>query len=147
MLKTLLQPLSRREVWKIIRGMDGRIPPDNSNEVLKVNGVTCVEDIDKAKAFAKTYKSFSKIPVKKEDRILKKAVLKKMKRKPQAHQESEQNFTLEELERAIAEAKNNMAAGEDDVPYEFIKHLGSNAKQFLLYLYNRCWEVEGISTK
>ena len=52
MLKTLLQPL-------------GRIPLDNSNEVLKVNGVTYVEDIDKAKAFAKTSKSFSKIPVKK----------------------------------------------------------------------------------
>ena len=70
-----------------------------------------------------------------------------MKRKPQAHQESEQNFTLEELESVIAEAKNNKAAGEDDVPYEFIKHPGSNAKQFLLYLYNRCWEGEGIPTE
>ena len=134
-------------VWKTIRGMDGRRPPDNSNEVLVVNGVTYVEDIDKANEFAKTYKSFSKIPVKKEDRRIRKSVRRRMKRKPQAHQESEQNFTLEELERVIAEAKNNKAAGEDDVPYEFIKHLGPNAKQFLLYLYNRCWEGEGIPTK
>ena len=70
-----------------------------------------------------------------------------MKRKPQAHEESEQNFTLEELERVIAEAKNNKAAGEENVPYEFNKHLSLNAKQFLLYLYNRCWEEEGIPTK
>ena len=53
-------------VWKTIRRMDGRRPPDNSNEVLEVNGVTYVEDIDKANEFAKTYKGFSKIPVKKE---------------------------------------------------------------------------------
>ena len=134
------------QVWKTIRGMDGRRPPDKNNEVLEVDGKTYVEDIDKAKEFAKTYKSFSKIPVKKEDRILRRAVRKRMKRKPQASQESEQNFTLEELERVIAEAKNNKAAGEDDVPYEFIKHLGPNAKQLLLQLYNRCWEGERLSS-
>ena len=55
---------------KIIR----RRPPDNSNEVLEVNGVTYVEDIYKASEFAKTYKGFSKIPVKKEDRRIRKSV-------------------------------------------------------------------------
>ena len=70
-----------------------------------------------------------------------------MKRKPQAHQESEQNFTLEELERVIAEAKNIKSGGEDDMPCESIKHLGSNAKQFLLYLYNGYCEGKGTPTK
>ena len=110
-------------VWKTIQGMDGRRPPDNSNEVLEVDGVTYVEDIDKAKEFAKTYKSFSKIPVKKEDRILRRAIRKQINRKPQAHQESEQNFTLEELERVIAEAKNNKAAGENCL---IVKHAVRN---------------------
>ena len=136
-----------KQVWRTIRGMDGRRPPDNNNEVLEVNGKTYVEDIDKAREFAKTYKSFSKIPMKKEDRILRKGIRKRMKRKPQAAQESEQDFTWEELERTIEESKNNKAAGEDDIPYEFIKHLGPNAKQLLLHLYNRCWEGEGIPTK
>ena len=36
-------------ICKTIRGMDGRRPPDNSNEVLVVDGVTYVEDIDKSK--------------------------------------------------------------------------------------------------
>ena len=64
--------------------MNGRRPTDNSNDVLEVNRVTYVEDIDKAKEFAQTYKSFSKIPVKKENRIIRKAVRKRMKRKSQA---------------------------------------------------------------
>ena len=42
-----------------------------------------------------------------------------MKRKPQSAHESEQDFTWEELEWPIDDSKNNKAAGEDDIPYEF----------------------------
>ena len=60
--------------------------------------------------------------MKKEDRIIRKRICKRMKRKPQAAQESEQGFTWEELERTIDDSKNNKAASEDDIPYKFIKH-------------------------
>ena len=80
-------------MWRTIRGMDDRRPPDNNNEVLEVSGKTYVEDIDKAREFAKTYKSFAKIPMKKEDRILRRGIRKRMKRNPLAAQESEQDFT------------------------------------------------------
>ena len=70
-----------------------------------------------------------------------------MKQKPHVSEESEQAFTMMEMERVIKEAKNNKAAGEDDIPYELVKHLGSKAKKLLLHLYNRCWDGEGIPAK
>ena len=54
---------------------------------------------------------------------------------------------MEELERAIHESKRNKASGEDDIPYEFLNNLGSKAKELLLFLYNKCWEGNGIPTK
>ena len=47
----------------------------------------------------------------------------------------------------IEEAKNNKAAGEDEIPYEFLKNLGPHAKEALLHLYQRCWQGEDIPTK
>ena len=39
---------SPSEIWKTVRNMDGRRAPDRSNAVLEVDGVTYVEDKDKA---------------------------------------------------------------------------------------------------
>ena len=70
-----------------------------------------------------------------------------MKRRPLVHQEAEQEFTMEEMDRALSEAKNNKATGEDDIPYEMLKNLGEKAKEVLLWLYNSCWNGNGIPTK
>ena len=138
---------SSAEIWKTVRNMDGRRAPDRSNEVLEVEGVTYVEDKDKAKQFVKTYKGFSKLPVRKEDRKLRRFIRKRMKRHPTVPEESEQDINMVELERAIDESKNNKSAGEDDIPYEFLKNLGPRAKELLLHIYNKCWEGEGIPVK
>ena len=47
----------------------------------------------------------------------------------------------------IDEAGFGKAAGEDDIPYELIKHLGKKARQFLLHLFNKCWSDGGIPNK
>ena len=52
-----------------------------------------------------------------------------------------------ELIRVIEQAGNNKAPGEDNIPYELVKHSGPKARERLLYLYNRCWLGEGISSK
>ena len=108
--------------------MDGRRPPEKGNEILEVGGVSYVEDKDKANQFAKTYKGFSKLPVRKEDRIIRRYNRKRMKKRPTFPEESEQDVTMEELERAINESKRNKASGGDYIPYELIKNLGSKAK-------------------
>ena len=146
-VQSITATTSSKKVWQTIRAMDGRRPPGRENEVLEVAGTTYVEDADKAEQFAKTYRSFSKLPVAKEDRVLRRYNRKHMKRKHGPVQESEQPLTWTELERVIDEAKNNKAAGEDDIPYELIKNLGPKAKELLLHIYNRCWEGEGIPPK
>ena len=54
---------------------------------------------------------------------------------------------MNKLNWVIAVTGSGKAAGEDDVAYEFIKHLGPKARAGLLILFNRCWRGEGIPTK
>ena len=107
-------------------------PPDRGNEILEVGGVLYVEDRDKAKQFAKTYKSFSKLPENNEEKA------------DRLYQKKVNNISPE---RAIDESKKNKAAGEDDIPYEFLKNLGPKTKELILFLYNKCWKGNGIPTK
>lgn len=137
-----------KDVWRTIRSMDGRRPPDNKNEVLEVNGTAYVTDKDKAEQFAKTYKGFAKLPVRREDRRVRRRVRKRLRAtKVSTQEESEQDITIEELERVITEASANKAAGDDEMPYEFLKQLGPKAKHMLLTIFNRCWAGEEVPNK
>ena len=46
---------------------------------------------------------------------------------------------MHELERVLDEAANNKAAGEDEIPYEFLMWLGTKARQLILFIYNKVW--------
>ena len=74
------------KIWKTVKSIDGRRPPSKDNEVLQVGEKTYVTDKDKAEQFAKTYKGFSKLPVKREDRILRRKNRMRMKRRPTAEE-------------------------------------------------------------
>ena len=138
-----------RKIWRTIRAMDGRMPPQKKNEVLEVNGISYVQDRAKAEQFAKTYKEFSKLPKRKGDREVKRKIWDRLKTRTQSAplQESEQDISLEEMNRAIAAAGNRKASGDDDIPYEFIKNLGPVAREFLLHIYRKCWRGDGIPSK
>ena len=58
------------KVWQTIRNMDGRNIPPRKNEALVVDNKALIDDKDKANAFAKTYRSFSKLKARKIDRAL-----------------------------------------------------------------------------
>ena len=143
---TLDRTTDTRKVWRTIRSMDGRKPPQNKNEVLEVKGIAYVEDKAKAEQFAKTYRSFAKLPTRKEDRKIRRRNRRFMKTKT-SEQECESDFTMSELNWVIAATGSGKAAGEDDIAYEFIKHLGPKARAGLLILFNRCWRGEGVPTK
>ena len=51
---------------------------------------------------------------------------------------------MKELEMAVADADTDKAAGEDDIPYEFLKHLGCKTRELFLHLLNKCWIQEEI---
>ena len=61
--------------------------------------------------------------------------------------EEEKDISEGELDRVIEEAKMGKSAGEDDVPYEMIKHLGPRARAFLLDMFRRIWRGEEIPQK
>ena len=141
---TLDMSTNPQQVWRTIHSLDGKYPAKSENEVLTVNGVALVDDTAKANAFGKTYRQFSKLPTRKSDRKFRRHIRKRLKRKTTTQQESEQDITMEELNRVIEEAGNNKAAGTDDIPYELIKHLGPKARQMLLYIFNQCWAGEEL---
>ena len=59
--------------------MEEKIPAKVMNEVFTINGVALADDIDKAEAFAKTCKGFSRLPMKKSDRTIRRRVRKELK--------------------------------------------------------------------
>ena len=145
-IETIDRTSDSRKIWNTIRAMDGRKTTQNNNEVLEVDGVCYVSDKDKANQFAKTYKSFSRLPAWKEDRKLRNNNRRNFKART-TQQEGEGPITVEEMLRAISNTKFNKAAGEDEIPYEFIRNLGPKAQEYLLHLYQRIWEGEGIPTR
>jgi hypothetical protein len=135
-----------REVYRTIRNLDGRFVPRRDNEVLVIGGKGIIDDVGKANAFAKTCKTVSIIPRNKQDRIIKRANRKFLQERPKQKdkQAEECKITMSELNNAIDDSKKNKAPGEDDIPYEFYKKLGSRARRFLLCMYNKIWAGEPI---
>lgn len=113
---------SSTQIWRTIRSIDGRRPPSKDNEVLEVNR-TYVEDGGKAKERNRqdVQGFFSSLSVQKEDRKLRHKNRRRKKRSG-APEESQKAFTMAEMQLVIKDSKNNRASGEDDIPYEFIKH-------------------------
>ena len=130
-----------KNVWQTIRAMDGRHRDTAKNEALVIDGVALIDDADKAEAFAKTYRGFSRLKARKLDRAIRRRVRQRNKKDKNYKPETcEQPITIEELNRAINEAGLNKAAGDDKICYELIKNLGTRARGYILKLYNKIWE-------
>ena len=135
-----------REIFRTVRAIDGKYVPRKENEVLEVDGKTYISDRKKAEQFAKTYRKFSKLDKKKEDRKIRKEVRRQWKTN-RPLEECEQDLTMKEMVDVIQDANMNKASGSDDIPYEMVKRLGTKAREMLLHLINRCWSGVDIPTK
>ena len=146
---TLDMSTNPTQVWKTIHNIEGKYPAKKENEVLTFEGKALIDDYSKAKAFAKTYKAYSRLPTRKQDRSTRKKVRSGMKKTAYSGpvEEPEQDLLLEELERVIDEAGMRKASGEDDIPYEMIKKFGPKAKEMILLMFNKCWAGEEIPNK
>lgn len=138
---------SDREVWRTIRNLDGRYGERKDNEALIVNGKAYIHDDEKAEKFRETYKKQSRIAHPKEDRELKKENRRFLDWRPDTFVKAEEEITMEELERAIRETRTEKAAGDDDIPHEFIKALGEKAKEYVLHEFNQIWKGEQVPQK
>ena len=91
----LSQKLDAREIFRTICALDGRVQPQNRNEVLEVDGISHITDSAKAEQFAKTYRRFAKLPVRKSDRQLKKKIRRYAKRKDTILEELENDISMD----------------------------------------------------
>ena len=57
------------------------------------------------------------------------------------------HITLEEFDLALRTAKNNKAAGPDDVPVELFKYLNPQNRSHVLDVLNDWWTTEAIPTE
>ena len=146
-VSTLDMKTDPTQVWRTIHNLEGKHPPKSENEVLVYEGEALIDDISKASAFAKTYKKFSRLPTRKEDRKVRRKARLGRKKTSHVPEECERDITAAELDRVIGEAGMKKAAGEDDIPYEMIKHLGPKAREMLLHIYNKSWGGEEIPNK
>ena len=58
------------KVWSTIRNLEGKNKQQGKSDTLVVENKAYITDKDKANQFAKTYKGFSRLPTRKEDRAL-----------------------------------------------------------------------------
>ena len=79
---------------------------------------------------------------KEEERNIKRENRRFLNSRPEERSKYESELTWEELERAIENTSNNKAAGNDNIPYDIIKSLGTKAKSFILHLFNQVWKGE-----
>ena len=109
-----------REIFRTVRAIDGKYVPRKENEVLEVDGKTYISDRKKAEQFAKTYRKFSKLDKKKDDRKIRKEVRRQWKTS-RPLEECEQDLTMKEMVDVIQDASMNKASGSDDISYEMVK--------------------------
>ncbi|GBM58428.1 hypothetical protein AVEN_63785-1 [Araneus ventricosus] len=112
----------------------------DKNEILTSNGKTFTTNSDKALALAKYYATICRLPKnkKKFSNSLKTTVGCLNREDDQLFND---NFTLNELLKAMKETKRGKSAGTDDLPAELFLNLGKKAISTLLLFYNIIWNT------
>ena len=99
-------------------------------------GKTITSNKHKADIFAQHYASVSKLKFDKEERTINRN-LKKRLESATVDDSSSQDFTMNELKRAIGKMKRKSAEGPDEIPPSFLKELGPTALVELLAIFNQ----------
>jgi len=111
------------KVWRIIKSLSGTPDSNAPNEAMTLDGRTISSDAGKANAFMSHYAAVNRLTFSKEDRARNREC-KAMLKSPSADSEAGRDFTVMELDSAIAKMKTKGAAGPDDIPPTFLKALG-----------------------
>ena len=99
--------------------------------------------VKKADAFMQHYAKESRLQFSKSERDTNRTS-RRLKSAMSADDAIAQDFTMLELEKAIASVRSRGAAGPDKIKPAFIKSFGHNAKCALLALYNDSWNHAAV---
>ena len=128
-----------KNVWSAIRKISGKVSNNTVNHLKTNNSViTNKKDISDtlAKGFAQN--SSSENYSKEFQNVKQREEKQKINFKSNNSENYNQPFSLRELREAL-EKSHDTAAGPDDIPYQFLKHLPHASLQLLLSIYNEIW--------
>ena len=124
-----------RDIWRIIKGLNG-IPEANlPNEAIIINGRIITDAKSKSNVFVDHYANVSNPPMSTANRALHRNLKKRLNANT-INDVSCFNFTIKQLTSAIHQMKGKGAAGPDNIQPTFFKALGPIAQQELLAIFN-----------
>ena len=129
-----------KKVWSTIKSISGKSTRSSINHLKTSNGKVITNKKDISNTIGETLsKNSSSSNYTKEFQNFK-TKQEKQKLKFQSNNDEDYNkpFSLTELKKALDNA-NNTAAGPDDIPYQFLKHLPNISLELLLSIYNDIW--------
>ena len=137
-----------KKVWNVVRALSGKAAPSPVYH-LEHNGKKAETNEEIAESFAETYEFQSSIePHSLQFKSMKQRIEKeyeKSQKRNQNQSSSSHNkqiynrkFSMKDLRKAIRQSKNS-SPGPDQVHYELLKHLPTNALIILLTAFNKVW--------
>ena len=110
-----------RDMWKIIKSLNGTPAANSPNEAMSVNGRLITNAKAKANIFVNHYARVSNPTMSAADRVLNRNFKKRLNA-PTTDDESCSNFTIKELTSAIQRMKRKGAAGPDTYHQPSLRH-------------------------
>ena len=128
------------KVWKLTKTLNEDYQETRKATVIKENN----EHFTGKKAANKLAETFKEnchlnVPREKAEEIRHK--IREESRKQEPNSCMSENFTIQELNKAIQKLKNKKAPGPDEITNEMIKHLGTFAKEQILEVINQSWNT------
>ena len=112
-----------RKIWSFIKSLDGTTGTTPTGEVMIHGKARLISNKAKANIFSSHYASVSRLKFNKNERTTN-CEAKQMLRSKGVDDESTQEISMPELEKAIQRMRAKGAPGPDDIPPTFIKALG-----------------------
>jgi ribonuclease HI len=132
------------KAWKLMHNLSGERRVANPKPI-KFNNVTTSSERKIAENFNRYFASVNRAnkPLETDKTYLQN--LKSIERAPNVNiAVFEEDFNIQELEKALRKLKPKKSPGPDNVHNEMLKHLGSSGKKTLLKLINNTWRNSKI---
>ena len=141
---------SSKEVFSLIRNIDGRSKGEHPSTPLEYGSSKLCTDKAKAEAFVLQYARVSEKPkVSVQEKRNIRPALNKLKTKcscevPGSENSSCQSFSTAELNQALGKLRLGKTPGCDEITNEVLRRLGPAGKNALLKIFNLSWHTKAV---
>ena len=131
---SLTSESSLSHIWKVFNSIKKKQPPDT----YPLQPDKFLDADQKSELFADHYSSIynDSVPLRNEN-FLEQEIQQAISFNHQAHNIP---FKKSELVKILKDLPSNKATGSDDISFDFLSHLSENLTDYLLEIYNYCWE-------